>query len=124
MGDHLPPRPGRLRGRDQPQPVARAAAEGEHPMTRDKERLELIHEVLHKLEKIQNLEEIVRGTKDMIKKHRADSESILNRLRELDEGVLPFDAQEPPDPEEDEDVQVDIGIEQEPPVAQPEGGLQ
>jgi hypothetical protein len=94
--------------------------------TTDAERLELIQEFLNKLEKIENLEEIVRGTKGMIKKHRADGESILNRLRELDEGVLPFGAQEPPEPEEDEDedIEVDVLIDSEPPAAQPEGGLQ
>jgi hypothetical protein len=73
------------------------------------------------LNKIDNLEEIVSGTKQQIKKYRTDNEAILNRLRELDEGVLPFSAQEKPEPEsepeeEEEEEDLDVEVETELPT--------
>jgi hypothetical protein len=91
--------------------------------TTDRERLELLDEFMKNLEKIDHYEAIIAGTRQQIKKYRNDNESILNRMRELDEGLLPFGAQEePPDPDEeepesekqDDNEDVDVEVEQKP----------
>jgi hypothetical protein len=114
-------------------------------MTSDRERLELIQIFLVNVTQIENLDETLRETKATIKRQRdqllADNERILERLRNRDDRRssaqtgLPFQASPTGDPDEleeeeeesesdDDDVEVDVLIEQEPPAAQPEGGLQ